>query len=102
MNDISLFHMVDGKTVIARVKYQAADTIVVTRPCEIVIVPADRNSKEPPQLLFAPYLTMYGALPAVEELELRGAHIVLQREAPQKLQDGYVEVTSDIQIARTY
>jgi hypothetical protein len=101
MNDnIILLHMADGKSVIGRVSYEASDMLVIERPCEIVIVPAQSKSA-PPQLMYAPYLTMYGALPSIETLEVKSIHVIHKREAPPKLVDGYVEVTSGLTIARS-
>lgn len=100
MNDISLFHMVDGKHMIGRVSYEASDLIVVERPCEIVIVPSQTKGA-PPQLHFAPYSAMYGALPALEVMEVKPIHVINKRDAPQALVDGYLQVTSGLTIART-
>lgn len=101
MNEITLLHMVDGKSVIGRIAYEASDMIVIERPCEIVILPQEKGKAGPPQLAFSPYMSMYGALPAIESLELKPSHVMHMRPAPPKLADGYLEVTSGLTIARS-
>lgn len=103
MTEIILLHMVDGKTVIGRVKYESSDLLILERACEIVIVPPQKDSLDKkPQLFYVPYLTMMGALPGLEEVELRPAHILYKRASvPKPLEDGYIEVTSGIHIAQS-
>ncbi len=102
MTDIKIFHMVDGKTVIAKVSYEASDVIVLQKPCEIVIVPprTGHNNTDKPQLFFAPYLTILGALEPFEVLEIKPVHVVSPRiDVPKEIEDGYLQITSGIQIA---
>ncbi len=102
MTEIKIFHMVDGKTIIAKVSYEASDIIVLHKPCEIVIVPpfTAHNKTDKPQLFFAPYLTILGALEPFEVLEIKPVHVVSPRqEVPKEIEDGYLQITSGIQIA---
>lgn len=94
--------MVDGKTIIGNVKYQAHDLVSVEKPCEIIIVPPNSpmNKSDTPQLFFAPYLTIMGALEPVDTLDLNPSHILHDRgDAPKGIADGYLQITSGIQIA---
>jgi hypothetical protein len=94
--------MVDGKTVIANVSYESSDIIVLHKPCEIVILPPNtgHNKTDKPQLFFAPYLTIMGALEPFEVLEIKNSHVLSPRpDVPKGIEDGYLQITSGIQIA---
>lgn len=102
MSEIKIFHMVDGKSVIGKVTYESSDVIVLERPCEIIVIPprTAHNKEDIPQLLFAPYLTIMGALKPFEVLELKPVHVLSTRDNVEKgIEDGYLELTSGIQIA---
>lgn len=91
--------MVDGKTVIGRVKYESSDALILERPCEIVVIPPNtpHNKSDIPQLLFAPYLTIMGALRPLEVLDLKPVHVLSTRHDVEKgIEDGYLELTSGI------
>jgi hypothetical protein len=102
MSEIKIFHMVDGKTVIGNVTYESSDVIVLDKPCEVIILPprTGHNNTDKPQLFFAPYLTIMGALEPFETLEIKPVHVLSTRASVQKgIEDGYLQVTSGIQIA---
>jgi hypothetical protein len=104
MSDIKIFHMVDGKAIIGKVTYEDADKLIIEKPCEIVILPpgVGHNDTDKPQLFFAPYLTIMGALKPFEVLELKHSHVLAPRgEAPLGIEDGYLQLTSGLQIARS-
>lgn len=97
--------MVDGKTVIARVKYESSDALILERPCEIIVIPprTAHNKEDIPQLLFAPYLTIMGALKPLEVLDLKPAHVLSTRHDVERgIEDGYLELTSGIQLATSF
>jgi hypothetical protein len=102
MSDIKIFHMVDGKTVIAKVSYESSDIIVLHKPCEIVIIPprTAHNKSDTPELFYAPYLTIFGALSPFEVLEIKPSHVISPRpDVPQGIEKGYLEITSGISLA---
>jgi hypothetical protein len=102
MTEIKIFHTVDGKAVIGKVSYESSDVVVLERPCEIHIIPPHtaHNKSETPQLVFAPYLTIMGALSPLETLELKPVHIIKTRDNVEKgIEDGYLELTSGIKLA---
>lgn len=102
MSDIRIFHMVDGKAVIGKITYESSDMISIEKPCEIIIVPprTAHNNTDTPQLFFAPYLTIMGALEPFDTLDIRPSHVLQARgEAPQGIANGYLQVTSGIEIA---
>jgi hypothetical protein len=104
MSEIKIFHMVDGKTVVGKVTYESSDIIVLEKPCEIVIIPpgVEPNKTDRPQLFYAPYLTIMGALEPFEVLEIKHAHVLSPRaDVPKGIEDGYLQITSGIQIARS-
>jgi hypothetical protein len=102
MSEIKIFHMVDGKTVIGKVTYESSDIIVLEKPCEIVILPpgVEPNKTDKPQLFYAPYLTIMGALEPFDTLEIKHAHVLSPREnVPRGIERGYLQITSGIEIA---
>lgn len=104
MSDIQIFHMVDGKTIVGKVTYQGDDKVCIEKPCEIIIVPprTAHNKSDIPQLFFAPYLTIIGALEPFDLIEVKPMHILQTRgDAPKDIADGYLEITSGIQLATT-
>jgi hypothetical protein len=97
--------MIDNKAVIAKVTYESSDLIVLDKPCEIVIIPPGvaHNKTDKPQLFYAPYLTIMGALEPFDTLEIKQVHVVSQRpNVPKSLEDGYLQITSGIQIATSF
>lgn len=102
MHDICIFHVVDGKTIIGAVSYKDSDKIVLEKPCEIIILPprTATNKGDTPQLFFAPYLTIMGALEPFDSIDLKPSHILQSREnVPKAIEDGYLQITSGIEIA---
>jgi hypothetical protein len=102
MSDIRIFHMVDGKTIIGKVTYESSDLLCIEKPCEIIILPprTGMNKGDTPQLFFAPYLTIMGALEPFEAIDLKLSHVLQPRgEAPKAIADGYLQITSGIEIA---
>lgn len=105
MSDIRIFHMVDGKTIIGKVTYESSDLVALDRPCEIIILPARTglNKTDTPQLFFAPYLTIMGALEPLESLDIKPVHILHPRgEAPKGIADGYLQITSGIDLSTSF
>jgi hypothetical protein len=99
MSEIKIFHMMDGKTVIAKVSYESSDVIVLEKPCEIVILPPGmgHNKTDKPQLFYAPYLTIMGALEPFDVLDVKPVHVVAIRDNVAKgIEDGYLQLTSGI------
>jgi hypothetical protein len=102
MSEIKIFHMVDGKAVIGKVTYESSYVIVMDKPCEIVIIPprTGHNKGDTPQLFYAPYLTIFGALEPFETLEIKNAHVLAPRpDVPKGIEDGYLQITSGISLA---
>jgi hypothetical protein len=102
MSEIKIFHMADGKSVIARVSYESSDMIVLEKPCEIVIIPPGmaHNKTDKPQLFYAPYLTIMGALEPFETLEIKQVHVLAPRpNVPKAVEDGYLQITTGISLA---
>lgn len=102
MSDIRIFHMVDGKTIIGKVTYESSDMLSLDKPCEIIILPprTGMNKGDTPQLFFAPYLTIMGALEPFDFIDLKHVHVLKDRgEAPKSIADGYLQITSGIEIA---
>jgi hypothetical protein len=91
--------MADGKTVIARVSYDGPDGLKLNRPCEL-LVRVDRAGKK--IIDFAPYLSILGTLPPIEEMDIMRRHVILKRAAPPDIADGYVTAVSGIQLASSF
>lgn len=97
--------MVDGKSIIGKVTYESSDIIVLEKPCELVIIPpgVEPNKTDRPQLFYAPYLTIMGALEPFEVLEIKHAHVLSPREnVPKGVENGYLQLTSGIEIATSF
>lgn len=91
---VSLFHTIDGKTIIAQVEISDADGFLLYRACEVV--PMRKDPHSPIELGFVPYLTLGNLIPAAEKISLSRLHVILKRPAPKDLEDGYRSAVSGI------
>lgn len=95
---IVLVNLVDGASVIARVKASNDKQLVLSKPLVLEFAPIGNGQM---RVMMVPYLSLYGTLPLLDELEIDNvpAKVICIREAPEQYARQYMEATSGIALA---
>jgi hypothetical protein len=99
VGSIQMFHFSNGTHVMAKIKGIDFENgqYLVARPLEVMAMPNQEKGKGP-HVHFTPWLSMFGAMGALEEAVIDSADLFFPRTPSPKLEATYREITGDIQV----
>lgn len=101
VGEILILHLVNGMTIVAKIMANEdgdQDGYLLYKPMELV---GGQRPDGTTGFGMAPYLSMGGLLPALEQYFMHFSMINLPRVCSKQIQDAYVQLTSGIQLVQT-
>jgi hypothetical protein len=91
---VTTFHLSNGQTIVAKIEQQDDDGFHIVKPMELIASPSQQGVKA----MYVPYLSTFGLFPAIDEMILPYADVLLPRATPAPLEAKYREDTGMIAV----
>lgn len=96
--DIIILHLVSGQEIVAKLAAQEEGGFIIEAPTYLMVREDKQTGKV--SVGYSHYLTCGDVLPPLAKMLMPYHAIVLPRQAPDQIAQGYIRATSAIQIAR--
>lgn len=98
LGELYAVHLTSGQTVLTRITAinEQHGTLTMGKPMEFFIQPGPGGRAS---VSFIPFLSQ-GIFPLLDTLDYPSDGVVLVRAAPQQLENGYIEATGGVAVAR--